>query len=312
MSGLELLGSAVLKSSGLACRNGARGSCSTPTSGDGPPDRDGNRNPAGFARDSESHGHCSTVLRRMTESLLTPSKITAWLDCDHYLTLRRAVDAGTLTAGHPAFGSLAQVLVDKGVIHEADCLAEYRRKDRTIYEVPGQRASESFAGWLDRIGNPFDSDVDVIYQMPFSHDGVRGIADFLVRVDDPEPGCCRYEPVDAKLARSEGKPGHVLQLCFYAEALEVITGAPPKSLHLWLGSGRMESLVSDEFRPYWNRMRRQLAALVDPTSGGQDTAPEPCSHCEFCEIPRRLHRPVEGDGLAHLRRRYPQDRSGHT
>ena len=26
--------------------------------------------------------------------LLTPSKITAWLDCAHYLTLRRAVDAG--------------------------------------------------------------------------------------------------------------------------------------------------------------------------------------------------------------------------
>ena len=100
----------------------------------------------------------------------------------------------------------------------------------------------------------------------------------------PSPAVSRYEPVDAKLARSEGKPGHVLQLCFYAEALEALTGAPPKSLHLWLGSGRMESLVSDEFRAYWNRIRRQLAALVDPSSGGQETAPEPCPHCEFCEF----------------------------
>ena len=43
---------------------------------------------------------------------------------------------------------------------------------------------------MDRIGNPLDSGHDVIYQMPFVHDGVRGIADFLVRVEDPDAGFC--------------------------------------------------------------------------------------------------------------------------
>ena len=38
----------------------------------------------------------------MTESLLTPSKITAWLDCDHFLTLAEQVDAGTRSSRHPA------------------------------------------------------------------------------------------------------------------------------------------------------------------------------------------------------------------
>jgi len=30
-----------------------------------------------------------------TDRLLTPSKITAWLDCAHYLTLRHQVDTGS-------------------------------------------------------------------------------------------------------------------------------------------------------------------------------------------------------------------------
>ena len=38
-----------------------------------------------------------------------------------------------------------------------------------------------------------------------------------------------------------------------------MTGSSPRDMHLWLGSGHVESLVVDEFRPYWNRMRAQLA-----------------------------------------------------
>ena len=92
-----------------------------------------------------------------------------------------------------------------------------------------------------------------------------------------------YEPVDAKLTRVEGKPGHVLQLCFYADALEALTGAPPREMHLWLGSGLQESLRVEQFRPYWRRLRRQLADLLnrDEIEG---TRPEPCNHCDYCEF----------------------------
>lgn len=219
----------------------------------------------------------------MCDRLITPSKVTAWLDCAHYLTLRNRVDDGLLPEPGQPFGSFARLLADKGLAHENDCLADYRRRGKLIFEVPAREQRERFSAWVSRIGNPLDGDWDVVYQMPFVHDGVRGIADFLVQVIDPESGRLSYEPVDAKLARKEAKPGHVLQLCFYAEAIEARTGVRPHRMHLWLGSGRLETLRVDDFSPYWRRLRSQLAAALaaGPESG---TIPEPCPHCEFCEF----------------------------
>ena len=173
-------------------------------------------------RRADAFGHSSRpdLSAMMSESLLSPSKITAWLDCDHFLTLTRQVESGGRRATRSPFGSFARLLVDKGVHHESDCLAAFRSEGRTVYEVPERLVGESFAAWVGRIGNPLDTGADVIYQMPLLHDGIRGIADFLVRIEDPADGYCRYEPVDAKLARTDGKPGHVLQLCFYADALD--------------------------------------------------------------------------------------------
>jgi len=65
--------------------------------------------------------------------------------------------------------------------------------------------------------------------MPLVHDGIRGVADFLERGEDPD-GNTVWTPVDAKLARNEAKVGHLLQLCFYAEALEAITGRAPEEM----------------------------------------------------------------------------------
>jgi len=54
-------------------------------------------------------------------------------------------------------------------------------------------------------------------------------------------------------------------------------------MHILLGSGRRETLAVNEFRPYWRRLRGQLAAALDagPDAG---TAPEKCQHCAFCEF----------------------------
>ncbi len=261
-------------------------------SGGGPPDREGRSGWERAGRYNREVLRCrepTTRLaqlyseRTMTESLLTPSKITAWLDCDHFLTLSRQVEAGAREAPAVQIGSLARLIMDKGITHESDCLTSYRDEGRSVYEVPGKLAGEPFADWVGRVGNPLESGADVIYQMPLVHDGVRGVADFLVRVDDPEPGKCRYEPVDAKMARSDGKPGHVLQLCFYAEALEALTGSPPKHVYLWLGSGELDPLIADDFLPYWARLRSQLPYLLDGPDG-RVTAPEPCPYCEFCNF----------------------------
>jgi uncharacterized protein len=244
----------------------------------------------------------------MAERLITPSKITAWLECGHFLSLRNQADSGALTVEPRPMGSLAELLIEKGSTHERDCLLSLENEGRSVYQVPGRNPDETFVQWVARIGNPMESGVDVIYQMPFVHEGIRGIADFLVRVDSPDDGFYEYEPVDAKLTRTEGKPGHVLQLCFYADALEALTGRPPRDMHLWLGSGDQESLRVEEFRPYWRRLRGQLAHLlnVDLIEG---TRPVPCTHCDYCEFNEICETRWRGeDSLVYVANIRPPDR----
>ena len=79
---------------------------------------------------------------------------------------------------------------------------------------------------------------------------------------------CIWEPVDAKLARAEAKPGHVLQLCFYADALMSAHRARrPSACTSGSVRVRRRPSVTDEFRPYWRRLRRNSPSLLDgPTS----------------------------------------------
>jgi uncharacterized protein len=236
----------------------------------------------------------------MVDRLLTPSKITAWLECAHFLSLRNQVDAGSLFVPTASRGSLADLLIEKGSAHERDCLADLENQGKSIYQVPGRNPGETFDDWVRRVGNPMDGTHDIIFQMPFAHEGIRGIADFLTRVDEPAEGYARYEPIDAKLTRTEGKPGHVLQLCFYADAIHALVGHAPRSMHLWLGTGVQESLVVEQFRPYWRRLRSQLGALLE-RDVDFDTRPVPCDHCDYCEFKDRCeHEWRSADSLVYV------------
>ena len=244
----------------------------------------------------------------MVERLLTPSKITAWLECSHFLSLRNRADAGQLDVTPRPLGSLADLLIEKGATHERDCLGDLEDQGRSIYQVPGRNPDETFSEWVARIGDPLVRGADVVYQMPFVHEGIRGIADFLIRVEEPGEGFCDYEPIDAKLTRTEGKPGHVLQLCFYADALEALTGRAPRQMHLWLGSGDRETLLVDQYRPYWRRLRRQLTVLLNQDDIA-DTRPLPCDHCGYCEFRDRCERQWRSeDSLVYVANLRPNDR----
>ncbi len=232
----------------------------------------------------------------MAERLLTPSKITAWLDCAHFLTLKHEVEAGTRTVESSPFGEMAQMLLDKGLEHEQAVLQRYRDEGLSVFEVPEREPSESFQGWVDRVGDVLGEGHDVVFQMPFVHEGIRGIADFLRRIDrvgdrdgdraGDDGGSFTYEPIDAKLARKEAKPGHVLQLCFYAEAIEASTGTLPEFVSIELGSGLAERIRVADVLSYWRRLRGQLAQLLAEEAEGvaADTRPKPCDHCQFCEF----------------------------
>ena len=196
------------------------------------------------------------------ERVASPSKVSAWLDCEHYLTLRHRVDDGILDPPDSGFSAFAQLLVDKGLQHEAECLRWYEDAGLSVYRVPERSDGETFAQWTERIGNPMDDGYDVVFQMPLIHDGMRGVADFLVRSKSEDGANVCYEPVDSKLARRHASPGHVLQLCFYAEAVGALTGVTPESGHLFLGSGEVETIRFSEVEAYWRRLRKQLATAL--------------------------------------------------
>ena len=226
---------------------------------------------------------------QIVERLLTPSKITAWLDCAHFLTLQHQIDAGTLVVERSPFGEMAQLLLAKGMDHEAAVLDGYRAEGKSVFVVPEQdkEHGESFEAWVERVGNPMADGHDVVFQMPFVHDGIRGIADFLVRTVDPDTGAVSYEPVDAKLARNEAKPGHVLQLCFYAEALGALTGARPDArAHLpRFGSGRDDPRRPTCCRtgaacasswPRWSTRRRSTTPSPSPATTASSASSSWC------------------------------------
>jgi uncharacterized protein len=179
-----------------------------------------------------------------------------------------------------AFGCFAQLLRDKGIDHERAHLDALRAQGRDVVEVPARSDGETFERWASRTREVLAEGHDVVFQAPLVHDGMRGIADFLERVEVPSDlGAFSYEPVDAKLARSQAKPGHVLQLCFYADALEVLQGVRPRRVHLELGSGARESIVLATVDAYWRRVRGQLfAALDDPPA----TEARKCAQCQYC------------------------------
>ena len=98
----------------------------------------------------------------MADRLLTPSKITAWLDCAHYLTLKHEVDAGARPKPPKVFGEMAEMLKQKGLDHEQAVLAKYRADGREVFEVPDwDRGNESFAAWVARVGDVLAEGHDV-------------------------------------------------------------------------------------------------------------------------------------------------------
>lgn len=226
----------------------------------------------------------------MEQRLITPTKISSWLGCDHSLALSlrgEPVDGGGMS-------ELAEILAEKGIEHETACLEELRLRQSAHGDVKvldaRKRETETFDQWVRRIGNPLHDDYDVIYQMPFLHEGVRGVADFLVRSDEPSEEYAVFEPVDAKLTRSGAKPGHVIQLCFYSEAISALTGKEPRKMHIWLGNGQTESHQVEEFMAYWRRVRRQFIDVFSGAVTISDTKPHRCQECEYCEYQHRCER----------------------
>ncbi|TXR55453.1 TM0106 family RecB-like putative nuclease [Quadrisphaera setariae] len=236
----------------------------------------------------------------------SPRDLMAALECDHRLRLEHAAHSGLLQRPPvPLDGSL-ELVAQHGLEHERDALAALKAlvapRGGRVVEITAPQDDEtgpsdpvaSTAAAMTRAA--LDAQVDVVHQAALVvparagdplGGGFLGFADFLVSVDlvtgepvlDEATGRRRYEPVDAKLART-ARPTALLQTAAYADALVALGHPVPQKVHLWLGGapgGRVASERAADLLPlvaeYRERVLAQLATSGPVTPGPSGDVP---------------------------------------
>ena len=224
---------------------------------------------------------------RNGQLLLSPSDVTAFLGCRHSSALSLAVARGDIPS--PVSSADAELVFVKGREHEAAYLARLRAEGLDVCEIvlgsPGHAPSrEDWERAARETEEALRAGREVVYQAVLGSGRWRGVADFLLRVDDPSPilGAHSYEALDTKLAR-HAKPAYVLQLCFYTEELGRVQGAAPRLMHVLLGNGERESFRPDEFSAYARRVQERVAAFLDDSAPTEALPCDACGTCGFLE-----------------------------
>jgi len=221
-------------------------------------------------------------VKRLDDTLLlSPSDLSSFLACEHLTTLELR---GTPRPEH--VDPQVELIRRKGEEHERGYLEQLRADGRRIVEI---RLDANWAAAADATAGALRGGADVVYQGVFSDGRWRGIADFLLRQPDGS-----YEALDTKLARS-AKPSHILQLCFYSDALRRLLGQRPARIHVLLGSGELATYRPEEFGAYYRHVRTRLERFVAAPAA---TEPWPNDHCAVCD-----YRPVcdaHWDAVDHL------------
>ncbi|KUP97149.1 TM0106 family RecB-like putative nuclease, partial [Thermobifida cellulosilytica] len=258
--------------------------------------------------------------------VFSPTDLVDAMECPHRSALKHALAAGVPNAPEP---------------EEPDPLAA--RGGQAHEQAELHRLKSLFGDGVVTVGSPRPTHADlaaaaeatraamhaavpVIYQGVFYepvYPGVafHGRADFLISTGvDPATGHSRdsggkprYEPWDAKLAHHV-RPGAVLQLAAYAEALGRTGLGEPESMHLLTGDGRVHSLRVAEYLPLVPQVRRRLlerlaarAGLPEPLWGEPCAACDRCGYAQWCAQGRERDRHlslvagIRGDQVAKLR-----------
>jgi uncharacterized protein len=209
--------------------------------------------------------------------LYSPRDLVAYLEGDFaawcermQLERGRAGGAGTaeLEWVTPDEGDEERALVARmGREHESRYLRAVRERDPELVEIlQGDLSADHTLAAL-RAGAP------VVYQGHLRVDGWQGYPDFLFRRSgDCTFGDYHYVPWDTKLARS-AKPYFLVQLCAYAEMLEVIQGFRPAELVFVMGDNVERRFPTRHYFHYYRQLKKSF--LDFQTSWEKGRVPEP-------------------------------------
>ena len=264
----------------------------------------------------------------MTQPDLSPSLVTQWAGCEKFLDKeiqrRKKNDTPDHLSetffneddGRTMPRNFTEMLFKKGLLHEKQCFERYKSvypPDKILdLTVDSENRPRTWTEWIERVGNPFEheNEYEIIFQMPFKFNGMRGIADFLERrvyEEKDESGniverVC-YEPVDSKLTRNAAKISHIKQLLFYTEAIKEAFNPKitPKEIHVALGTQSssneenetrvaglpaLQSFATDKYRWQWDRTREQLHHIVNLDDDELENRSKAkwCSSCTYCKF----------------------------
>lgn len=168
------------------------------------------------------------------------SPYASWMD-------RYALEFPHLAPEKDVQDPLAIVLQKRGYAHEDRLEMSFKAQGLSVAKIEGTSDIEKYTSTLLLM----NQGVEVIVQARLESDTFKGFADFLIKTPgSSDLGDFHYEIWDTKLSNYL-KPGHILQLCCYAEMLESIQGIFPKSIVVVLGNGEERRLrTNDYFQSY--------------------------------------------------------------
>ncbi|MBL7480572.1 TM0106 family RecB-like putative nuclease [Legionella bononiensis] len=150
--------------------------------------------------------------------------------------------------------ALGEVLQDKGNQHERDVLAGFQQQGLTIADL--HDSDEPFQATREAM----IKGIDVIYQPRLELLPFKGYADFLIKTEGASRfGDYHYELYDTKLSQS-AKPSFLIQLCCYAEMLEVIQDRKPEYITVILGTKEYKRFRTADYYYFYQKLKEQFIA----------------------------------------------------
>lgn len=198
----------------------------------------------------------------------SPSDLTLYMESPFASWMERfAIECPDKAPIKDGADAMMDLLQGKGGEHEHEVLLGLEKEGLSIANIEG--AADKVAATLDAM----QSGADVIFQAALEMGAFKGFADFLRKVPgESQWGDYHYEVWDTKLSKTL-KPYFVIQLCCYAEMLELTQGRRPEFITVVLGNQQHERLRTDDYYYYYQSLKQ--AFLSTQNGFDAETQPDP-------------------------------------